>query len=163
MCISTLNPRKNQLGLIQAYNKLPKALRSQYTLYLVGGRGWNDDEIVELAKTSDGVEWKGYVSYEASQDYWQHASCMALPSFYEGFGLQVLEAQLRGIPTITSNRGSLKEVAGPGCILVNPDSIESISKGLEEVLSKKPIPDKAHAQQFSWAKTATALLKIIES
>ncbi len=137
-------------------------MRKQYKLYLVGGRGWNDDDIVELAKASEGVEWKGYVSYQESQSYWQHASCMALPSFYEGFGLQVLEAQLRGIPVLTSNRGSLKEVAGPGCVLVNPNSVQSIADGLKEVLTTKPIADKQHAQKFNWKKTAKALLNIIE-
>jgi glycosyltransferase involved in cell wall biosynthesis len=161
LCLSTLNPRKNQLGLIKAYNQLPKNLRDQYKLYLAGGRGWNDDEIVELAKTSNGVDWKGYVSIEEAEELWQHATCFALSSFYEGFGLPVLEAQLRGIPTLTSDRGALKEVASPGCVLVNPDSVDSITQGLIELLTNKPAPDKVFASQFSWQKTAEDLINAI--
>ena len=73
----------------------------------------------------------------------------------------MLEAQLRGIPTLTSDRGALKEVASPGCVLVNPDSVDSITQGLIELLTNKPAPDKVFASQFSWQKTAEDLINAI--
>lgn len=105
LCIGTLCPRKNQQQLIAAYASLPDALRKQYRLVLVGGRGWHDDSIVCYAENTKGVEWKNYVSDEEYQQLLSSATVFAYPSLYEGFGMQVLDAMQRGIPVLTSDKG----------------------------------------------------------
>ena len=167
LCVGTLCPRKNQERLIKAYAALPEALRSQYQLILVGARGWDDAEILRLARITDGVQWKDYVSDDEYQALLSTATVFAYPSLYEGFGMQVLDAMQRGIPVLTSDRGSLKEVVGDTAMIVDPESIPSITRGLHALLeshdqrqlfsSKGPI----QAKKFTWQKTVDAFLEAI--
>jgi glycosyltransferase involved in cell wall biosynthesis len=168
LCVGTLCPRKNQLRLIQAFNKLPEDVRLTHTLTLVGGRGWHDEGIVKLAKHSKNVEWRGYVGDDELTELYATAKILALPSLKEGFGLPVLDAMMMGLPVLTSNRSSLPEVAGDSAILVDPESVESISEGLNKLLTNENIRadlsrrGKEQAQVFTWANTATAILNAIQ-
>src|SRR3989344_5596613 len=112
LCAATLCPRKNQARIIRAYAKLDDELRKQYRLVLVGARGWHDEEIIQLIEKTSGVEWKKYVSDTEYEALLNRATVFAMPSLYEGFGMQILDAMQRSIPILTSNKGSLKEVAG---------------------------------------------------
>lgn len=167
LCVATLSPRKNQLGLIKAYASLSENLRSQFKLKLVGARGWNDDEIVSLATSTPGVEWRGYVSDDEYKTLLSTCTVFALPSFYEGFGMQILDAMQRGIPVLTSDRGSLKEVAGNAAMVVDPSDVESIAKGLGSLLSDASLRQRlrgagqAQAATFSWKRTVDLFLDAI--
>jgi len=165
LSISTLCPRKNQLRLIQAFNLLPENVRQKTKLILVGKRGWDDDEIVHLAKISPNVEWKGYVSDTEREKLLREAMVFAYPSLTEGFGLPVLDALVLGIPTLTSNRSSMPEVAGDGALLIDPKDVEEIAKGLERLLTddalRKELQEKGRkqAENFSWGRTVDCLLE----
>ena len=169
LCVGTLCPRKNQERLIKAYAALPQHLKSQYRLVLVGARGWDDAEILRLSRITEGVEWKDYVSDEEYQLLLSTATVFAYPSLYEGFGMQILDALQRGIPILTSNRGSLKEVTGNAAVVVEPESVQSITTGLQTLLesaslrseyaSKGPI----QAEIFTWKRTVDLFLEAIES
>lgn len=168
LCAATLSPRKNQLRLIQAYTSLPNNLRSQYRLLLAGGRGWHDQEIIDLAEQTEGVEWKGFVSTEEYGALLSSCEVLALPSLYEGFGMQVLDALQRGIPVLTSNRGSLPEVTGECAVLVEPEDVQSIADGLERILTSKSFQEDLRtsgppqAKNFSWKGTADHFLTILK-
>tara|TARA_Y100000310_G_C20339158_1_gene648961 strand:- start:132 stop:692 length:561 start_codon:yes stop_codon:yes gene_type:complete len=168
LCAATLSPRKNQLRLIQAYKSLSSDLRSQYRLQLIGGRGWHDQEIVDLAKATEGVEWHDYVPSDQYNALLSTAHILALPSLYEGFGMQILDALQRGIPVLTSNRGSLKEVTEECAVLVDPESVESISEGLERILTSKALQQDLRtsgpqqAEQFSWKRTTDLFLASVK-
>jgi len=91
---------------------------------------------------------------------------MAYPSFYEGFGLPLVKSMAVGVPVLTSNTSSLPEIAGEGGIIVKPNSIQSIYKGIEKLLSNKKyrqkIASKAieQAKLFSWSKCASETLDL---
>jgi glycosyltransferase involved in cell wall biosynthesis len=164
LSLGTLCPRKNQLGLIRAFAMLPENIRSSVRLILVGNRGWQDDEIIKKAKSTPGVEWKGYLSEHEVEQLFSSCHVFALPSFYEGFGLAVLEALQRGIPVLTSDRGGLKEIAGDGALYCDPGNPASITEGLITLLTDEAVRQKlseagrAQAARFSWGKTVDLTL-----
>lgn len=169
LCIATLCPRKNQKRLIDAYAMLPDKLREQYRLVLVGGRGWNDDGIVRAARETTGVEWMEYLSNERCAELLHRAAIFAFPSLYEGFGMPVLDAMLRGIPVLTSDAGSLREVAGDAALKVDPASTISIASGLRQLLedsalrSSLSVRGQVQAASFSWSNTVDLFFEALGS
>ena len=94
------------------------------------------------------------------------AQVFVFPSLYEGFGLPVLEAMAIGCPVVTSDRGSLEEIAGTAAILVDPDNISSIAAGISQALKTRDqliAAGLAQAQKFSWAKTAKETMEVYKS
>lgn len=169
LCVATLCPRKNQLRLIRAYAALPPDLRERSRLVLAGGRGWQDSEILRMAANTKGVEWIGYVSDADYQQLLSTCEIFALPSLYEGFGMQILDALQRGIPVLTSERGSLKEVAGSAAAFVDPESERSIGAGLAALLEEEELRTSleksgpVQARQFTWKRTADLFLEAVAS
>lgn len=167
LCVGTLCPRKNQLKLIRAYADLPASLKKKFSLVLCGARGWHDEEIVSAASKTDGVEWKRYVPHDELENLYGRCAAFAFPSTYEGFGLPILEAMQRSIPVLTSDRGSMKEVAGDAALLINPDDVASIRHGLETLLTDEKLRARLskdgpkNASRFSWAKTVDLFLNAV--
>lgn len=164
LCIATLCPRKNQLRLIAAYAALPDALRAQSRLVLVGKRGWDDESIIQRAASTPGVEWKQYLPDSECEALFRSATVFAFPSLYEGFGMPVLDAFRHGVPVLTSDCGSLKEVAGDAALLIQPDSVDSIRNGLQQLLSDASLraalaeKGRKQAERFSWERTVDLFL-----
>ncbi len=165
LSIATLCPRKNQLRLIKAFASLPDDLRAAHKLILGGGRGWDDQEIVKAARHTAGVEWLGYIDSTAYECLLHSCHIFALPSLYEGFGMQILDALQRGIPVLTSDRGSLKELADGAALIVDPENISSIADGLEKLLRdedlRKNLSQKALQRSaiYSWRRTVDLFLQ----
>ncbi len=164
LCIATLCPRKNQLRLVEAFAKLPDALRSASRLVLVGKRGWDDEEILKKISATPNVEWKDYLSDSDCEDLYRAAAVFAFPSLYEGFGMPILDAFRFGVPVLASDRGSLKEVAGDAALLVDPENVDAIASGLERLLTdaalRESLTQKGIRQStlFSWKKTVDIFL-----
>lgn len=124
--VGTLEPRKNIAGLIKAFHHLRQSGEEgvkQYRLVIVGKKGWFWEEIFETVQTlqlEDVVVFTGYASEEEKQVLLLNAFLFLYPSFYEGFGIPILEAMASGIPVITGNTSALPEVAGDAGILVPP-------------------------------------------
>jgi glycosyltransferase involved in cell wall biosynthesis len=99
------------------------------------------------------------------------SSCtvFAMPSLYEGFGLQVLDAMQRGIPVLTSHAGSLAEVAGDAAFVVDPESVSSISDGLVKLLTRQQLRETLkhegpkRAAQYSWKRTVDLFLEALDN
>lgn len=169
LCVGTLCPRKNQQQLVTAYASLPDHLRQQYRLVLVGARGWHDDSIVRYAQNTKGVEWKDYVTDDEYQALLSRATVFAYPSLYEGFGMQVLDAMQRGIPVLTSNRGSLAEVAGDSALVVDPEDENSIATGLIALLEQADLRERLRemgpkkAAEYSWKQTVDIFLDVVKT
>ena len=168
VCIATLCPRKNQMRLMEAYARLPQRLRNAHRLVLAGGRGWQDAAIVRAARSIPGVEWVGYVDGARYEQLLSTCAIFALPSLYEGFGMQILDALQRGVPVLTSDRGSLRELAEGAAQIVDPEDISSISSGLERLLTdgalRTDLRQKAlvRAAVFSWKRTVDLFLGAVQ-
>jgi glycosyltransferase involved in cell wall biosynthesis len=163
--VGTLEPRKNVIGLLRAFATLRDL---PHRLVLVGGAGWYGAEleraISELA-LGDRLLRIGYVPKHADlAAFYGLAEVFAFPSFYEGFGLPILEAFTCGCPAVTCRNSSLPEVAGAGAVYVDPHDFEDIARGLREVLEDRSRREalataaQEQVQGFSWTDTARQTL-----
>lgn len=169
--VGTLEPRKNLSRLIEAYAMLSESLRSKYSLMIVGGKGWGDenlDEIIDYFKIRKYVKILGYVSNKKLVHLYSNAYLFVMPSLYEGFGLPVLEAMSLGVPVVASNTSSLPEVVSDTAILVSPKSVSSIKNGIEKLLSNNKLRQKLskaaleRSMFFSWEKASKENIKVFE-
>ena len=168
LSIGTLCPRKNQLRLIQAWNQIPENIKKYYKLIIVGGRGWNDKEIIDLIEKSEKVEWKGFTEFDEMMALLLNSTTFVYPSLMEGFGIPVLDAMTLGIPVITSNISSLKEISGNANLLVDPENIDNITEEIENALRSPElrnmlsISGKKRSEDFSWKKTVDLIVKYLK-
>jgi len=112
------------------------------------------------------VRFLGFVPFETLRCFYESAAAFVFPSRYEGFGLPPLEAMACGTPVITSNVSSLPEVVGDAAVLINPENVFDIARGIREVLLDETLRAelirRGHAQaaRFSWERTAREALEI---
>lgn len=170
--LGTLKPSKNIEGIVEGFSKISKNY-PEVGLVIAGKKGWLYEQIFEKVKKlnlDDKVVFTGFIDEEDKPSLIKGAEIFAIPSFWEGFGLDVLSAMAVGTPVLTSDKGSLPEVAGKAAIYVNPDKPSSIAKGMEKILNmnqyeKEKLINKGYEQanKFSWEKTARETLKVLES
>lgn len=165
LSVGTLEPRKNLVTLIKAY--LESGLKNK--LVLAGGAGWGSSEIFELAKKyPDKIEIRGFIKDEDLPDLYHGAVCLVYPSFYEGFGIPVLEALASGVPVICSNTSSLPEAGGDAPLYIDPNSKDSLKKALIKVVTDESLRKKMiakglkQAKKFSWEKSAGKLNQLYQ-
>jgi len=165
--IGTIEPRKNIKSILLAYSKLPN-VNSDYSLVIVGKKGWHYDEVyktLEDLQLGNKIIFTDFVTENEKNVLLSNCYLFLYPSFYEGFGIPVLEAMSFGIPTITSNISSMPEVAGDAAILINPHSVEEISKAINLLVQDtslcKSMRDKSllQAKKFTWNKMALSTIK----
>lgn len=178
--VGTVQPRKNLERLIRAFclhlrgvNKVTNKaqLGGKIKLAIVGSKGWLSDEIYKLPGKfgiKDQVKFLGFVADKDLPALYSGAIALLFPSLFEGFGLPILEAQACGCPVLTSNISSMPEVAGKGAVLVNPESVEDIIRGIERVQEtgiRQQLIQRgfANLKRFSWEKCAKETLKVLES
>lgn len=159
----TIEPRKNLAGLLEAYSRLPSAVRSQYPLVLAGYKGWNNRDIFEKIERGTREGWIRYLGFVPGDELpllFAGARLFAFPSRYEGFGLPVLEAMASGVPVLTSNRSSLPEVGGAAALYADPDDVVGMTDlfktGLSDDGWRKDAVELGlrQAAQFSWKRCA---------
>lgn len=171
--VGTLQPRKNIVRLIEAFNRAIKQCNNlTMKLVIVGKKGWLYHEIfqkVKNLKLEDRVRFSGFVSDNDMPYLYAGARCFVLPSLYEGFGLPVIEAMVCGTPIVISNNSSLPEVGGEAAIYIDPQNTESIKEGIMRALQlnnkkKNELIKKARGQisKFSWQKCAEIVLKTLK-
>ena len=163
MYLGTLEPRKNVAGLIRAYAAWQKADQAAPKLFVCGGKGWYYQEVFELVNQlnlAGSVIFPGYVPQEDLRFWYNAATMLVYPSFFEGFGLPVLEAMACGTPVITSNLSSLPEVAGDAAQLINPNDHEALTQAMQQIFNdaelRQSMREKGLLQKtkFSWQETA---------
>lgn len=163
LCVATIEPRKNIRGLLAAYRRLPNGIRRRYPLVLVGDRGWHNEEILDDIDSGAREGWLRYLGYVQEGDLpgvFAAARVFVFPSFYEGFGLPVLEAMASGLPVVCSDRGSLPEVTGNAVLAVDPDDVAELGAAIERALEDEQWNITARsasiqrASKFSWNTTA---------
>lgn len=169
--VGVIQPRKNLERLLHAFALL--RLRGECrTLIVVGKIGWKTEHLFRLVdklRLRQHVRFVGYIPDEDLPAIYQGASVFVYPALWEGFGLPVLEAMASGVPVLTSNTSSLREIAEGAAVLVDPLSVKSIFDGLHELLTDEILRNELsqlglkRARRFSWRKTAEETLKVYES
>ena len=112
------------------------------------------------------VRFLGFVPIEVLRIFYDVAKVFAFPSLYEGFGLPPLEAMAHGTPVVTSNTSSLPEVVGNAALLVNPENVFEIRRGLQRALLDSVLREQMkqrgyeQAQRFSWIASVARILEI---
>ena len=149
-----INERKNTFRIIEAYKKIKS--KTGLKLIIVGYAHSGFEEI-------EGILFTGHVPTHDLPPLYSASKALVYPSLYEGFGLPILEAYACGTPVVTSNMGSMAELAGEVAVLVDPKSTESISKGIEvAVKNRQYYVGKGFIAvgKYSWEKAAKATLSL---
>jgi glycosyltransferase involved in cell wall biosynthesis len=169
--VGTFEPRKNILGLLQAYKLLVEELADAPPIVLVGRRGWLFDETMQNVRAlnlGDHVLWRENIEDHDLPTVYNLASVLVLPSFYEGFGFPALEAMACGTVPIVSNRSSLPEVVGEVGLQINPDDTLAIKEAIKKALTDTPWRHQQEqlglerAKQFRWEATAQTALSVYQ-
>ena len=169
--VGSVNSRKNLLGIVQAMERLPKDL--QLPLVIVG-RGGAYMQKVQSYISQHNMEhlfiWLEIFGHEQLMQLYLNATVFIYPSFCEGFGLPVVEAELCGCPVVTSNISSLPEAGGPFALKANPYDSEEISSKIEQLLNDSEFRAETASQAYQHAmKTfhpsvlAKQLMKVYEN
>jgi glycosyltransferase involved in cell wall biosynthesis len=171
LSVGTIEPRKNQRRLVQAYASYLAQGGAPMPLVLAGGNGWLMEDFQKHLSTlgiAAQVVLTGYVSDE--ELIWLYRNCYAnlYPSLFEGFGLPVLEGMQLGAPTLTSNTSSMPEVAGDAAILLDPEDTEAWAQAMLRLAANPSLRTQlrlaglAHARGYDWQSSATALLGLYQ-
>jgi len=166
LTVGTIEPRKNLVRLIEAYDAAKQRLKRQCpALVLVGRKGWKYDEVfsrIAALRLGGDVIWSDFVSDESVRAVYQRATAFVCLSFHEGFGLPLLEAMASGVAVIASDRSSLPEIVGDAGILVDPMDVGAVGEALVGLVKNNDRRadlaerGRARARQFSWELTARA-------
>lgn len=158
--VGTLEPRKNILTLIRAHQQLPSRLRTEHPLVLVGRRGWSDEEIIEAIEVATNVHHLPDVGDGELPALYQRALALVSLSFYEGFGLPLLEAMRTAVPIVCSDIPVHHEVCGDAAVYVDPARQDEAEAGMRRVIEDPELrielcdAGKVRASSFSWTSSA---------
>ena len=153
LSVGTLQERKNLKLLIKAYQHLPKA--QQLPIVIVGNGDHYKKEVLQLIQKmhlESLVYWiTDLESDKTLQALYQKATLLVYPSFYEGFGLPVVEALLSKTPVITANTSALKEAGGPHSLYVSPTDEKALAKAIEQLLNNPKLAQNISEKGYEYA------------
>ncbi|MFA6227988.1 MAG: glycosyltransferase family 1 protein [Patescibacteria group bacterium] len=160
--VSSLEPRKNLAGVLRGLDKLPES-----RLVIAGAGGWKNQQELKAIKSNERIKMIGYVPEADKPALYRLARALVYPSFYEGFGLPILEAMASGCPVIAGNNSSQGEVLADCGLLVDPYDLNSIAEAMSELWRDNGLGaefssrGRERAKMFNWDKTAEETLKNI--
>lgn len=169
--VGTIEPRKNLVRLIAAFEQAVDAAALPHHLVLIGATGWKTAEIDRTLMQSprrDRIHRLGYVPETELPLWYAGATLFVYPSLEEGFGLPPLEAMSCGTPVITANRSALPEVVGDAAKLVNPLDVEELTGAIVEVLGDQILAQRLaeagrrRAGRFDWSDAARRHVALYE-
>jgi glycosyltransferase involved in cell wall biosynthesis len=172
----TIRPQKNIPRLVEAFALLRGELENHPTLsnlrLIIIGDEISQYPFVRQAviqtRVENAVRFLGFVPIDTLRVFYEAAEAFVFPSLYEGFGLPPLEAMASGTPVVCSNATSLPEVVGDAALIVSPDNVFDIARGLREVLLddelRKQLKQRGleQSRRFRWADTARQVLDVYE-
>ena len=169
--VGRLEKKKNIIGLIKAFKSFTdtkyKIQNTRYKLILVGKPGYGYKRIKNYESRIKNILEIGYVEQTDLPYIYAGAKVFVFPSFYEGFGMPVLEAMACATPVVASNTTSIPEVAGDAALLVNPDNSKEIAAAVEQIINDTDLRTRLvqkgldRVKNFSWQKCASQTLDVL--
>jgi glycosyltransferase involved in cell wall biosynthesis len=162
--IGVLEERKNIEGIIKIADLIEE--KTKVPILLFGRIGHRGNQYLKEIKKRKNIQYKGFVDNKDLPYIYNLATIFLFPSFYEGFGLPVLEAMQSGVPVLTSNTSSLPEIVGEAGLMHEPRDYENFAKDIIKLLEDKNFYDKMknkgleQAKKFSWEKTTKELVNL---
>ena len=165
--VSTLEPRKNLVRLLEAFAQIVQTDNSNLHLVIAGRRGWLYEDIfaaIDRLQLHARVQLLDYVHDKDLPALYNLAAAFAYPSIYEGFGIPPLEALACGTPTVVADNSSLPEVVADAAVLVSAEDVGSIASGIARVVSDAALRARlravgpAQARKFTWEQAAQRVL-----
>jgi glycosyltransferase involved in cell wall biosynthesis len=169
--VSSIHPRKNLKRLLEAFELFRSQSQEDVKLVAVGRMFWKNEELIELLsamKYKDDVVFTGHLEAEALNNVLGGALALMYVSYFEGFGVPIVEAFRSGVPVVTSNITSMPEVAGDAALLVDPFSVEAIAHAMMRLRDEPGLrmqlidAGRQRAQLFNWDDSAEKFMRIIE-
>jgi len=170
LSVGDLQPRKNQIGLIAAFEELIRNYpQLPHHLVLVGKPTWFAPRVYEAAQKSAAsarIHFTDFVNDEDLLHLYNAAELVVYPSFYEGFGLPILEAQACGRAVACSNTSAMPEVADSAALLFDPNSQTELLKAMRDLLLDNELRQRMerlglkNVSRFSWEKAARQTLEV---
>ncbi len=170
--VGRLEQRKNIIGIIKAFEILKKQYKYQGSLFLAGNPGYGYGAIqstIAKSKFKKDIRQFGFISETEKWNYLKYADVFLFPSFCEGFGIPIIEAQSIGTPVVTSKIGSLNEIAGNDEICVDPYNQNDIAQKAHWLVDNPDFRNSAimkgkeNVKRFSWEECACSVAGIIKS
>ncbi|HLY29484.1 MAG TPA: glycosyltransferase family 1 protein [Ktedonobacterales bacterium] len=159
LAVGTIEPRKNYEELIAAFAHARQTADGPRQLVIAGRKGWLYDGVfaaVQRHGLQEAVRFLDYVPDDDLPTLYTAADALAMPSYYEGFGIPVIEAMACGTPVVCSTGGALPEVAGDAALIVAPDDVDGLADALVRLVSYPTLREElrhrglARAQRFTW-------------
>lgn len=167
--VGTIEPRKNLKNLILSFAKLKREIPHQ--LVIVGMKGWGAEgvfSLVEELRLNERVVFTGYLPQAKINFFYNLCDCFVYPSFYEGFGLPIVEAMQAGCPIVTSHTSACAEIGKNSALLVEPGSVDSLAEAVFKVVTDKNFNQQlrqkalSRAKDFSWKVAAEKTLHFFD-
>lgn len=165
LAVSSMDPRKNFVRLVQAFDKIKD---KSVKLYIIGMsfKAFNTPDLQKLI--GENVHLPGYIPDEKLQTMYQNALLSVYPSLYEGFGLPPLESMTYGCPVINSDIPALREVSQDAALYVDPYNVEDITQKIEQLLVDEPLRKELQEKgllqikKYSWDKSAKQVYELAQ-
>jgi len=173
----SVRPQKNVPRLVEAFAVLRNELENhpQYKdlrLIIIGDEMWKHPQVRRMViqtRMEPFVRFFGFVPFDTLRVFYSAATAFVFPSLYEGFGMPPLEAMASGTPVVCSGSSSLPEVVGDAAVLVNPENVFDIARGIREILMdgdlRASLIVRGHeqARTYHWDRTARQVLEVYKN
>ena len=172
LAVGTIEPRKNVKHVLEAYARLPEAMRKRHPLVIAGAKGWRAADLestLRILVEQGLIRFLGHVSGDDLPMLYAGAAAFVFASIYEGFGLPPLEAMASGVPVLAAERASLPEVTGDAALKLDPARPDDTAVKLASLLDDQSIHDDfarrglERAAAFTWDACADTTLRVYRS
>lgn len=169
--VGSLHQRKNIIHTLKSFELFKGKYKTDHQLVIVGKKMFNDTEsekYLQEMKYSSDIVFTGYVDDMTLSSFYSEATALINLSYFEGFGIPIIEAYINKIPAVVSNRSCFPEIAGPGALFSEPEDLELIASHLYDLAMNTELRERLgkqgyeHAKSFKWEDSAKTIIQEIK-